>query len=366
MRRLVYTLILFALLLLIVTCVTVPLSAAHTYGPPAPALGPTQRFQYALSLVWYDGLLTQPLDPDGLEQTFRVEAGEPAASVAERLEKAGLISDAGAMRTYMIYTGLDTSIQSGDFRLSPALSIVDIARELQDALPGNATLVILPGWRMEEIAGSLPTTGLVITPEDFISAAQIPPRGFDFLSEANTTEGFLYPDTYILPRELGANELIAELVRNFALHLTNDLRDGFARQGLTVQQAVTLASLVQREAVQAEEQPLIASVFLNRLAIGMKLDSDPTVQYALGYNTTQSTWWTNPLSLDDLKYDSPYNTYIYTGLPPTPIANPSLTALRAVAYPPQTPYYFFRAKCDASGLHTFSQTFEEHLQNSCP
>jgi UPF0755 protein len=156
------------------------------------------------------------------------------------------------------------------------------------------------------------------------------------------------------------------MVRNFALHVTADLRDGFAAQGLSIPRAVTLASMVQREAMLAEEQPLIASVFFNRLSIGMKLDSDPTVQYALGYNAFQGTWWTNPLSLDDLQYDSPYNTYIYTDLPPAPIANPSLSALRAVAYPAQTPYYYFRALCDGSGLHTFAQTFEEHLQNDCP
>ncbi len=366
MRRLVYASLVFALLLLIVTCVAVPLSAAHTYGPPAPSLGIFQRFKSALSLVWYDGVLTHPLDPNGAAQTFRVEPGEPAASVALRLEDSGLVRDAGALRAYMIYSGADTSIQSGEFELSPALSIVDIARELQDPLPGEATLVVLPGWRMEEIAASIPTSGLVMLPDEFLAAAQSPPRGFDFLAGLTTTEGFLYPDTYILPRELGAGELVTEMVRNFALHLGADLREGIASQGLTIPQAVALASMVQREAVQAEEQPLIASVFYNRLAIGMKFDSDPTVQYALGYNTAQETWWTNPLSLDDLQYDSPYNTYLYTGLPPAPIANPSLSALRAVAYPEQTPYYYFRALCDGSGLHAFAQTFEEHLQNNCP
>jgi UPF0755 protein len=98
----------------------------------------------------------------------------------------------------------------------------------------------------------------------------------------------------------------------------------------------------------------------------MKLDSDPTVQYALGYNPDKKTWWTNPLSLQDLQIDSPYNTYLYMGLPPGPIANPSLTALQAVAFPAQTPYYYFRSACDGSGKHTFAETFEEHLQNECP
>jgi UPF0755 protein len=131
-------------------------------------------------------------------------------------------------------------------------------------------------------------------------------------------------------------------------------------------QAVTLASIVQREAVIQDEMPMIASVFLNRLAVNMKLDSDPTVQYALGYQNGRGGWWTNPLSLADLQIDSPYNTYIYTGLPPGPIANPSLEALQYVAQPAQTPYFYFRAACDGSGRHNFAITFNEHLNNACP
>ena len=130
-------------------------------------------------------------------------------------------------------------------------------------------------------------------------------------------------------------------------------------------QAVTLASIVQREAVVPDERAQIASVFYNRLHSDIKLDTDPTVQYALGYNEAQSTWWTNPLSASDLQFDSLYNTYIYAGLPPGPISNPSLSALQAVAFPADTPYYFFRARCDGSGLHDFAITFEEHLQNGC-
>ncbi len=150
------------------------------------------------------------------------------------------------------------------------------------------------------------------------------------------------------------------------LHLTSDLRDGYGRQGLSIYQAVTLASIVQREAVHDDEAPMIASVYLNRIKINMKLEADPTVQYALGYNATQQAWWTNPLSVYDLKINSPYNTYLIDGLPPTPISNPGLTALRAVAYPAESSYYYFSARCDNSGYHNFAQTFQEQLQNLCP
>jgi UPF0755 protein len=121
---------------------------------------------------------------------------------------------------------------------------------------------------------------------------------------------------------------------------------------------------VEREAILDEEMPTIASVFLNRLSSEMKLDSDPTVQYAAGFNHTQNTWWTNPVV--DTEIDSPYNTYLHPGLPPGPIGNPSLEALQAVAFPAQTGYYYFRAACDHSGRHVFAVTYEEHINNGCP
>ena len=144
--------------------------------------------------------------------------------------------------------------------------------------------------------------------------------GVEFLPASGSSEEFLYPDVYVLPRTMTADALVDEFVRNFSLHLTIDLHEGFTTKGLDLYQAVTLASIVQREAVVEEERAQIASVFYNRLRSDMKLDSDPTVQYALGFDPLQVTWWTNPLSLEDLQFNSPYNTYIYTGLPPGPMA----------------------------------------------
>jgi UPF0755 protein len=345
----------------------IPVRAERLYGSAAPWLSLPQRVQYSALLLWYDGLLTQPLDMNGAPQTFTVEVGESVDSVANHLQLVGLVRDAESFRSYLIYSGLDTSIQAGNYELSTAMSALDIAHELQDATPEEVTFVVLPGWRVEEVAESLSTSGLPITYDEFLSAAKTPPQHFDFLAGASTVEGFLYPDSYIFSRNISsAEEMIGEMIRNFSAHLTPDLINGFQRQGLTVYQAVTLASMVEREAVQGDEQTLIASVYLNRFKIGMKLDADPTVQYAIGYNILQQTWWTNPLSLLDLEVNSVYNTYKYEGLPPTPIANPSPGALRAVAFPAETPYLFFRARCDGSGFHEFSETFDEHLQNACP
>jgi len=344
----------------------IPSRATRVYGPPASSLSFPQRVQYAALLLWYDGLLTQPLDLSGAEQTFTINVGETVDAVATHLQSVGLIRDAEAFRSYMIYSGMDTSMQAGEYKLSTAMSAMDIAHELQDATPEEVTFIVLPGWRLEEIADALPTSGLSVTYDEFLSTAKTPPRDYDFLAGVSSIEGFMYPDSYIFSRKISVDEMINDMLRNFSAHLTLDLKNGFEKQGLTVYQGATLASMVEREAVHEDEQPLIASVYLNRLKIGMKLDADPTVQYAIGYNFLQQSWWTNPLSLLDLQVNSIYNTYKYPGLPPTPISNPRLGALHAVAFPAETTYYFFRAKCDDSGFHEFSETFDEHLQNGCP
>jgi UPF0755 protein len=353
-------------LCLFIVFFTIPSQAKRIYGPPAAVLTIPQRIQYSAELLWYDGLLTRPLNESGGEQTFTIEMGESVDSVAAHLQEVGLIRDAEAFRAYLIYSGLDTSIQAGKYKLSPTMSAIDIAHEFQDATSEEVTFVILAGWRIEEIAAALPTSGLSVTPDEFLDVARSSFAGYDYLEGATTTEGFLFPDSYVLARNATVTEIVNVFIRNFGLRLLPDLRNGFEQQNLTIYQAVTLASIVEREAVQDEEKPLIASVYLNRLRIGMKLDADPTVQYAYGYDFMGRTWWKNPLDLQDLQFDSPFNTYLHSGLPPAPIANPSLEALQAVAFPADTPYYFFRAKCDGLGYHDFSETFEEHLGNGCP
>ena len=344
----------------------IPEQAKRTYGPASASLGPADKLQYAARMLWHDGLLTRPLDPAGAEQSFKIESGESAEEIANRLEKAGLISSASAFRDYLVYSGLDTTIQSGDFHLSPGMSALTIASKIQNGIPDQVVFTVLAGWRMEEIAASLPTSGLNIMPEEFLAAARAPRSDLDYIPAGATTEGYLYPMQYTLPRGIRAEELVKTLVQNFGLYLSPQLRQGFSAQGLSIYQAVTLASMVQREAVVTDEMPMLASVFLNRLKAGVKLDSDPTVQYAIGWNPIQNTWWTNPLSVADLQTDSPYNTYLSAGLPPAPISNPSLAALQAIAFPANTPYLYFRARCDGSGRHAFAETFEQHVNNACP
>jgi UPF0755 protein len=339
------------------------------FGPPSATLNPLQRLRLSIQLTLQQDQLQQATNPQGDSQSFEIALGQSPLVIAAQLQASGLISDTGAFINFLTYTGLDTSLQAGEFTLSPASTPVQIAHILQDATPSEITLSVLSGWRMEEIAETLPTSGLEIAPREFLSAAQNPGNVSGLPVEFpnnGSLEGYFPPGSYRLPRETKANQLVKFLVAEFSASLTPELHAGINNQGLDVQQAIILASIVEREAILGEEMAMIASVFLNRLAIGMPLEADSTVQYARGFNAEQDTWWTNPLSTRDLQFDSPYNTYLYPGLTPGPIANPSLRALRAVAFPAQSPYYFFRATCDGSGQHTFSETFEEHLGKSCP
>jgi len=364
-RFLKFLLILAALAAIYLFIFYAPAQASFRYGAPAPHLSLGQRVLYAAKLNAYGDLLFAPLNANGAPQAFTLPSGEPAASTAQRLQEAGIIANAPAFLDYLIYSGLDRSMQAGEYTLSPALSSVEVARAMQDSTPSAATLVILPGWRMEEIAASLPTSGLSLDPAEFLSAASNPPPTLNLPPPALRMEGFLFPSKYVLPRETSLYQLLDVTARNFRQHISAEMQAGYDLRGLTLYQAVTLASLIEREAAQTDEMALIASVFYNRLAIGMTLGSDPTIQYALGYDALHQTWWKNPLSLADLKIDSPYNTYLYAGLPPAPIANPSLQALQAAAFPAESPYYYFQARCDASGYHNFAVTFEEHLANGC-
>jgi UPF0755 protein len=334
---------------------SIPDLAAKDFGPASPSLGTVDRIYLSAWLLLEKNQLFEPATAFGEATPFQVVLGESPISIIDRLQAQGLIDHPESFRRYLIYSGLDTQIQAGDYILNPMMSPIEIAQALRDPTPGDVDFVILAGWRMEEIARSLPTSGLEITPEDFLMAAQNP-----------LAEGYLFPGKYTLPRETSVDLLIRNLLNAFHNAVTPEMEDGFSKQGLTLDEAVILASIIQRESVVEDEMPLIASVFLNRLAGEMKLDADPTVQYALGFNASQGTWWTNPLSGADLEVVSAYNTYLYPGLPPGPICNPGLNALKAVAFPAQTPYYFFRAACDGSGRHLFAETFEGHIANQCP
>jgi UPF0755 protein len=367
-------LILFSMILLIlglflIAEVVIPGQVQPLFGIPNPELNSFQKLRYSIELYFNKDELLTASDSTATDSIqFEIKKDQTVQSISQSLEDQKLIKNADHFNNLLVYAGLDTLIQSGKFKLSPSMSPVEIAVSLANSANGDITFSIIPGWRLEEIAESLPTSGLNITADDFLNIARDPnSNGINIpIRDVPSLEGLLLPGFYEIKREATANDLVNTILLTNQSLITPALENALAQQGLNPYEGIILASIVQRESIHSEEMKMIASVFLNRLRMGMKLDSDPTVQYSLGYNAEKNTWWKNPLSLNDLKINSLYNTYLHPGLPPTPIDNPSLDAINAVAFPEESDYLFFQAKCDGSGFHNFALTFDGHLQNSCP
>jgi UPF0755 protein len=301
---------------------------------------------------------------------FFVEPGETATTVAERLQEQGLISDAQLFRLYMRYTGLDAQLEAGQFELSPSMTMIDISQRLLRASAEEVVVTIPEGMRAEEIADLLSADG-VVDGERFLQLAQENDPAavgagdyafLDGLPADATLEGFLFPDTYRLPVPAEPEDLLARMLANFDQQVTPEMRQAAGAAGRSLYEVVTLASIVEREALLAEEYPIIASVYLNRLGKGMLMRADPTVQYAMGYQAATGQWWKTPVQLEEYsEVDSPYNTYLYADLPPGPICSPGLTAIEASVYPVETDYLYFMAT--GEGGHAFAETWEEHEAN---
>ena len=347
----------------------IPKIVSNELGQPGSSITSYQKVVLSVELVNDIDSLKTSLSSNKDELDFIVSEGESVQLICSRLEQSDLIKDADILRLYLIYSGLDRQIRSGSFKLNSYMSPIEISKALTDLNKTSVPFSILPGWRLEEIAASLPTSGLSIDPQEFLLLAYSPSDDLRIkidLPVGTSLEGYLYPDIYQVSRDITLPSLFDQILGRFNSTFPSDLRSTLSKQGVSLHEAVTLASIIQREAVIREERPLIASVFHNRLEAGMYLETDPTVQYSLGYQESSNTWWKSPLFFKDLEVNSPYNTYQHPGLPPGPISNPDISSLVAVGYPAQTSYYYFRAKCDGSQLHNFAITFEEHLANECP
>jgi UPF0755 protein len=320
------------------------------------------------------------------EITFVVEPGTPARVIAENLAARGLVADARLFEAYVRTTGMAERLEAGTYTLSPDMTPVEIAQALQNAYRESITVTIPEGWRLEQTADAL-SDGGTIAPlsgifdgDEYRRLATQPgwkpdsiegtgePWAFLSLRPADATlEGYLYPDTYQLDAENAtATELLRRQIEAFSakvLPVYIEASEGMSTT-LSLHETLTLASIVEREAVAADERPTIAGVYLNRLAKGMKLEADPTVQYAMGYQPETDQWWKSPVFLEEYgSVISPYNTYLNPGLPPGPIASPGLGSIEAVLSPAQHDYLFFVALPDGSGRHAFSRTLDEHLEN---
>jgi len=309
---------------------------------------------------------------------FVIEPGASARTVAAQLQAEGLIKDARLFEAYVRASGLAGKLQAGAYTLSPHMTPVQIAEALLHSRPASIALTVPEGWRLEQIADGLRASGVMdgavyrklVETSDLSGLDADAPDRYSFLKErpaGATLEGYLFPDTYELLVDKATPEaLLRRQLDNFSeqvLPLYRKLTAGAAKP-MTLHQALTLASIVERETGVDDERPMIAKVYLNRLAQAMRLEADPTVQYAMGFQPQTGQWWKSPVFLEEYsKVISPYNTYLNAGLPPGPIANPGLKSIEAVLKPAEHDYLFFMAAADGSGRHVFARTFAEHLEN---
>lgn len=332
----------------------------------------------AAYLQAHSAALHQPLRSEPQPMQFIVPSGATARSIALALQEQGLIADARLFEAYVRASGLADRLQAGAYTLSPHMTPVQIAEALLHARPATVQITIPEGWRLEQIAAGLTVSGVMdgaayrrlAETGDLSGLDADAPARYAFLSErpaGASLEGYLYPDTYelfadqatpaaLLRRQLDAfNERVVSRYRQLTANRPRPL---------TLHEVLTLASIVERETGVDDERPLIAGVYLNRLAQGMRLEADPTVQYAMGYQPQTGQWWKSPVFLEEYAgVASPYNTYLNVGLPPGPIANPGLRSIEAVLQPAQHDYLFLMAAADGSGRHVFARTFAEHLEN---
>ncbi|HSH01522.1 MAG TPA: endolytic transglycosylase MltG [Anaerolineae bacterium] len=372
-------------LLLLVACLAIPFALFFSFAlrqerlaaellptGESSALNPIEKRVLQSNLVQEADELAVPQGAAVGTVTFTIESGSHAPQIAAQLVQLGLLTagDQKLFLDYLRYYGLDARLEAGTFYLQAPLTIPELAEALTNAGSNDINLRFIEGWRLEEMADHIrQTKPAQIDADEYLAIAQrrqpIDLSSYDFLASLPADasfEGYLFPDTYRLDPGATATDLINIQLLTFGQKVSPRMRQAFGAQGLTLREAITLASIIEREAVLQHEKPIMADVFLNRLEQGIKLDADPTVQYALGYDSASQSWWKYPLYIADLQYDSPYNTYVYPGIPPGPIANPGLASFQALAEPEPNNFIFFVADCIAQdSSHFFSATYEEHL-----
>lgn len=291
----------------------------------------------------------QPID-------FNIAEGSGTNAIADGLKNAGIITNKTAFKIYAGITG-EHIYQKGTHTLNPSMSFGKIIDTLETIPEGRTHTILIPeGYELRQIADTLEAEGL-INREIFMREAEVGNFGYGFLegidSRQNRLEGYLYPDTYIFDENMSEHEIIDTMLANFERIVIPVYEQSQTDKSLD--EIIKLASIVEREAANDEERPRIASVFVNRLNTGMKLESCATVQYLLKERKSI-------LSNSDTQIDSPYNTYKNSGLPIGPIASPGLRSIEAALYPEDTNYFYFMASADGD-YSLFAETFEEHSEN---
>ncbi len=312
---------------------------------------------------WQGGRLIRN---EGEWKKFKIKEGENTAQIAARLQQEGVIRSALIFRFWARLNHLDRTVKFGTYWVSADLSVRELGERFQQSK--GIQLTFIEGWRREESASyAAKTLGNVIFEDEFLKASK-------------GKEGYLFPDTYLIPYYIAAEELVDLLTKTFGERYQALLDEKglervevcfslspqgrcSGRKRLSRKEVVTLASLVERETVgdSAEEMGVIAGILVKRWVSGWMLDVDATIQYALGYQEEGETWWKRLLTKEDLNLDSPFNTYKNNGLPPAPICNPSLAALKAVRDARPSSYWFYLH--DSEGNVHYASTLEEHNGN---
>lgn len=310
----------------------------------------------------YMGSLNKAYQPDSDRMVIvEVPQGSSTSSIAKILEDKDIIKSASKFKVKSKLSGNDGKYLAGVYELNASMTPEEIMRKLMSGEQEQTKLTIPEGYTLSQVAQTVEKAG-ICTADEFLNETQNGDFDYRFMEYAGSgekrLEGFLYPETYFIPKGMSAHDVVDLMLRQFDSIFTDECYTRAAELGLTPRDIVTVASMIQRETRVEAEGAKVASVIYNRLAIGMKLQIDATVQYALGAQKDRLTY-------SDLKIDSPYNTYVVEGLPAGPICQPHESAIQAALYPETTEYLFYVLKPDGSGQHNFAATdteFETYRQ----
>ena len=304
----------------------------------------------------YQRLATPYQGFSGDEVIVELPSGTSVSAMAETLAGAGIVRDPVTFRVAARLSGHERRLQAGEYRFSGPATSFEVVERIARGDVLVRPITFREGMTIGEMADHFEASGFG-TAQAFIEAAGRVELVRDFDPDAADLEGYLFPSTYSLARSTSADQLVEAMVGTFRTAMTPALQAEAESLGMTIREVVTLASVVERETGHPEERPMVAAVFRNRLRIGMPLQTDPTVIYAM----MQSGRWDGNIRRSDLQMDHPYNTYRNPGLPPGPIAAPGLASIEAVLRPADVPYLYFVSRND--GTHVFASTLAEHNRN---
>lgn len=306
---------------------------------------------------WGRGMLNTPYRGfDAAEVFVEIPQGTGVAAIGERLVAGGIVRHALLFRVAARLSGAERTLQAGEYRFAEAATPASIVDRLARGDVHTRAVTFREGLTMWEMAGVFAAGGLG-TRDEFLAETRDVSRISAIAPEASSLEGYLFPDTYRMPRAAGAKGTVDAMVEGFLRAFDPDLRAAAAARGMSLHEVVTLASLVEKETAAPDERPMVSAVYQNRLRIRMGLQCDPTVIYAL----LLAGRWNGNLTRENLRIDSPYNTYRHAGLPPGPIAAPGRASLEAAVKPAAVPYLYFVSRND--GTHAFATTLAEHNRN---